>query len=125
MDSNGDGRITRREWRGNDNSFRNHDCNRDGVLSGNEVRPGGDCSVNPPSTGYPHRKPPSTGPRNPPSTGRNSTTSERAARFRELDVNRDRYVTVAEWSGGTRSDFDVFDLNHDGRLSFDELVNRR
>jgi hypothetical protein len=61
MDSNGDGRITRREWRGNDNSFRNHDCNGDGVLSGNEVRPGGKCADKPPSTGNPRRKPPSTG----------------------------------------------------------------
>lgn len=41
MDKNGDGVITRREWRGNDRSFRNHDRNGDGVLSGSEVRPGG------------------------------------------------------------------------------------
>lgn len=41
MDTNGDGVITRREWRGNDRSFRNHDRNGDGVLSGSEVRPGG------------------------------------------------------------------------------------
>lgn len=38
MDRNGDGRITRREWRGNDRSFDNHDRNRDGLLSGREVR---------------------------------------------------------------------------------------
>jgi hypothetical protein len=38
LDTNGDGRITRREWRGNDQSFRVHDRNRDGVLSGREVR---------------------------------------------------------------------------------------
>jgi hypothetical protein len=40
LDRNHDGRITRNEWRGNDVSFRNHDWNRDGVLSGIEVRPG-------------------------------------------------------------------------------------
>lgn len=40
MDRNGDGRITRGEWRGNDTSFRNHDRNRDGVLSGSELRSG-------------------------------------------------------------------------------------
>ena len=39
MDTNRDGVITRREWRGNDRSFQNHDRNRDGVLSGREVRP--------------------------------------------------------------------------------------
>ena len=33
MDRNGDGVITRDEWRGNDNSFTKHDRNRDGVIS--------------------------------------------------------------------------------------------
>lgn len=40
LDRNHDGRITRDEWRGNDVSFRVHDWNGDGVLSGEEVRPG-------------------------------------------------------------------------------------
>jgi Ca2+-binding EF-hand superfamily protein len=34
MDQNNDGVITRREWRGSDQSFRVHDWNGDGVLSG-------------------------------------------------------------------------------------------
>jgi Ca2+-binding EF-hand superfamily protein len=38
MDSNGDGTISREEWRGSVQSFRVHDWNRDGVLSGNELR---------------------------------------------------------------------------------------
>src|SRR5215204_593242 len=38
MDTDGDGRVTRAEWRGNDRSFRNHDWNNDGVLSGDELR---------------------------------------------------------------------------------------
>jgi len=37
MDTDGDGVITRSEWRGNTQSFRNHDTNRDGVLSGEEI----------------------------------------------------------------------------------------
>jgi Ca2+-binding EF-hand superfamily protein len=41
MDRNGDGVITRDEWRGNDNSFQQHDRNGDGVLSGSELRGGG------------------------------------------------------------------------------------
>jgi hypothetical protein len=41
MDRNGDRRITRSEWRGNDVSFGNHDRNGDGILSGSEVTPGG------------------------------------------------------------------------------------
>src|SRR6478735_9412873 len=40
MDHNGDGAISRSEWQGSDNSFRQHDWNHDGVLSGDEVRPG-------------------------------------------------------------------------------------
>jgi hypothetical protein len=37
MDRNRDGVVTRSEWRGNDQSFRQHDRNSDGVLSGDEV----------------------------------------------------------------------------------------
>ena len=33
MDRNGDGVITRDEWRGNDKSFDKHDRDRDGVIS--------------------------------------------------------------------------------------------
>ena len=40
LDTNRDGRITRDEWRGNQNSFNQHDWNGDGVLSGIEVIPG-------------------------------------------------------------------------------------
>ena len=36
-DENGDGRITRAEWRGDARSFRELDMNRDGILSGTEV----------------------------------------------------------------------------------------
>ena len=106
MDSNGDGRITRREWRGNDNSFRNHDCNGNGVLSGEEVRPGGDC-VN-----------------KPPSTGGDATIRDRTTRFRQLDLNGNGYLTLQEWGGG-RGNFDALDRNNDGRLSLDEFVHRR
>ncbi|MFL6291110.1 MAG: hypothetical protein ACJ759_09465 [Thermoanaerobaculia bacterium] len=34
LDTDGDGRITRAEWRGNDTSFNQHDKNGDGVLAG-------------------------------------------------------------------------------------------
>src|SRR5688572_21231221 len=38
MDRNRDGVITRGEWRGNEQSFRQHDRNGDGRLSADEVR---------------------------------------------------------------------------------------
>ena len=37
MDRNRDGVISRSEWRGSDESFRRHDWNGDGKLSGEEV----------------------------------------------------------------------------------------
>jgi hypothetical protein len=40
LDGDGDGIVSRAEWRGNDRSFANHDWNGDGILSGVEVRPG-------------------------------------------------------------------------------------
>jgi hypothetical protein len=38
LDRNRDGVVSRAEWRGNDQSFRNQDRNHDGVLSGVELR---------------------------------------------------------------------------------------
>ena len=40
MDTDNNGAITRQEYSGDDQSFANHDWNGDGVLSGEEVRPG-------------------------------------------------------------------------------------
>ena len=36
LDRNGDGVITRAEWRGNNQSFRVHDRNRDGIISASD-----------------------------------------------------------------------------------------
>src|SRR5262245_64536145 len=38
LDRNGDGVISRAEWRGSDRSFRVHDLNGDGVISRDEFR---------------------------------------------------------------------------------------
>ena len=46
LDRNNDGQITREEWRGSDRSFQTHDWNNDGVLSGDEVRPGAQRNSN-------------------------------------------------------------------------------
>jgi hypothetical protein len=40
LDRDDSGTVSREEWRGNDTSFRNQDTNGDGVLSGDELRPG-------------------------------------------------------------------------------------
>ena len=72
MDANRDGRITRAEWRGNARAFDNHDWNNDGVLSGDEVRPG--------ATEWEDER---------------ATSDWTDARFRDLDRNRDGRLTRA------------------------------
>src|SRR5688500_8440028 len=47
MDRNNDGVVTRAEWRGTAQSFSEHDWNRDGVLSGDEMRVGVPRSTRP------------------------------------------------------------------------------
>ena len=98
MDRNRDGRITRDEWRGNDNSFAQHDWNGDGVLSGDEVRPGAQPT--------------------------NRREAERRARFDRLDLNDDDRLALSEWTGN-RNAFERLDANDDGFLSFDEFNARR
>lgn len=73
MDRNGNGVITRGEWRGNDRSFANHDRNGDGVLSGDETRSDG------------------------------QTIMIGTDRFNRLDGNRNGYVTQDEWDNTVRS----------------------
>lgn len=100
MDRDGDGVIVRSEWRGNDRSFREHDWNNDGVLSGDEVRPGAERP------------------------GRDADRDERdraLARFAELDRNGDGRIARAEWPFNRQS-FNRADLNGDGELSRPELT---
>jgi Ni/Co efflux regulator RcnB len=97
MDRNGDGRISRAEWRGNDQSFANHDWNGDGILSGDEVRPG--------------------------AWGEDDDWNGQRGwedRFETLDRNDDGYLSRAEWPGADRL-FNLLDLNRDGRVSFQEV----
>jgi Ca2+-binding EF-hand superfamily protein len=102
MDANGDGRITRAEWRGNDRSFRNNDWNNDGVLSGDEVRVG---------------------------AGRNRAGDMQAdeyydwtpAGFRDLDRNRDGRISRAEWNHDPQT-FARADRNRDNLLSRPEFL---
>lgn len=97
MDTNNDGRITRAEWRGNDVSFANHDWNDDGVLSGEEVRPGGSRDDDD-DDGLP------------------------SSRFDRLDSNHDGVLSRAEWPGRT-DDFNRLDRNNDNFVSRAEFEN--
>ena len=108
MDRNGDGVITRDEWRGNDNSFRNQDWNDDGVLSGDEVRPGGRRQTN---SGEDWNR-----------DGRiDNADAQIYQRFRGYDVNNDSLVSRNEWPGDGRL-FTRLDTYRDGYLSIQEYA---
>jgi Ca2+-binding EF-hand superfamily protein len=107
MDRDADGVITRSEWRGSDQSFRMHDWNGDGVLSGDELRPGARRNERNSEEGYAYEE------------GRFDDWTPRA--FSELDRNNDGRITRNEW----RFDVDTFkraDHNGDGRISRAEFL---
>lgn len=108
MDANNDGVITRAEWRGNAQSFRNQDWNGDGVLSGEEVRPGG------------RRQARANQDWN--RDGRvDGVDAQIAQRYRGYDMNNDRRVARHEWPGAERL-FARLDANQDGYLTMQEYV---
>lgn len=143
MDRNRDGVISRSEWRGSDESFRRHDWNGDGQLSGEEVwangrrgwRQGGDDDFG--------------NGRDPELTDWTPATFARLDRdhddrisstewiydwetFRRIDRNRDGNVSRREFLGedaaqdDDREDrFDALDVNRDGRVARNEWHGSR
>jgi Ca2+-binding EF-hand superfamily protein len=106
MDRNGDGVITRAEWRGNQQAFRNEDWNRDGILSGDEVRPGA-------------RRPNSWDDQPVGTSGRGWEWT--AERFREVDRNSDGHIERNEWQVSNEL-FARLDRNRDGVVSVTEFT---
>ena len=107
MDANNDGRISRAEWRGSDQSFRTHDWNNDGVLSGDELRPGASRQRGQEDDFDQTRRP----------EFRNWT--ERG--FTNLDRNRDGQIQRAEWFYNAEG-FIRADRNRDGALTRAEFL---
>jgi hypothetical protein len=104
MDGNGDGVIARAEWRGSDQSFRFHDWNGDGRLSGDEVRLGA--------------QPPASLRRGNSQTAFSDWTE---SGFRLLDRNGDNRVSRSEWRYDLE-DFIRVDRNGDGFLTLSEFL---
>jgi Ca2+-binding EF-hand superfamily protein len=102
MDRDGDGVITRDEFRGDLRSFRQYDLNRDGVLSGEEIWVPLD----------------SAGARDRLGTTRGS---DPASTFNRADSNGDGLLSRSEWYGDAET-FERVDRNNDGRISRTEFL---
>ncbi len=110
MDRNNDGVIARTEWRGSDASFKVHDWNNDGVLSGDEVRPGArrpERTAEPPEFDHPDRE--------------YDFSDWTAEGFTHLDHNKDGRVTREEWHFD-RDAFRRADHNYDGWITRREFL---
>jgi hypothetical protein len=106
MDENGDGVITRSEWRGSERSFATHDWNGDGRLAGDEVRIG---------AAFPAGRGRGSG------AGGAGVNDWTEARFRQLDRNADGRISMGEWRY-EREDFFRVDRNGDNMLTLNEFL---
>lgn len=109
LDANRDGRISRAEWNGNDRSFAVHDWNGDGVLSGDEVRPGA------------RRNDSRTDDDQANTGGRQFSDDWTERAFRDLDRDGDGRITNSEWSFD-RATFRRADHNDDGVVTRREFL---
>ena len=107
MDTNGDGVITRSEWRGTAATFRNNDWDGDGILSGDEVRRGARRQNWSQDWNRDGRV--------------DNLDSQISQRFRGYDMNSDNRVGRSEWPGDRRL-FTRLDVNRDGYLSIQEYT---
>jgi hypothetical protein len=100
MDVDHDGVITRAEWQGSEQAFREQDTNGDGVLSGEEVAP----------------------PPTPAARGRRR--DELVAQFTRADRDGDARLRRNEWTTDLGS-FEEADANRDGVVTRNEFIDAR
>ena len=123
MDVDGDGVITRAEWRGSDQAFRRHDRNNDGVLSGDEVW---DRTLDGDLTAEFRRA-----DRNGDGALSRAEWWADAATFDRVDQNRDGRLSLAEFLGEEVRDsssdprsFAALDRNGNGVITANEWDGR-
>ncbi|MEO6213087.1 MAG: hypothetical protein ABIP65_05610 [Vicinamibacterales bacterium] len=107
MDLDADGVITRREWRGNAQSFARHDTNSDGVLSGSEIWIGGRRTPEPDEAARP--------------SDDGQRREELLETFYRGDRNDDGRLSRGEWWGDGET-FARLDRNRDGFLTEPEYL---
>lgn len=138
LDTNGDGRITRAEWNGSAQSFRVHDWNGDGVLSGDEVAPGGRRTQSVDDDYLANRLPIDDWSARRfgqlDHDGDNRISREEwhydLETFLRADRNRDRFISRAEFLDTGFDDdrgdsFDNLDLNGNNRVELSEWHGSR
>lgn len=108
-DRNNDGVITRAEWRGALQTFRDLDWNRDGVLSGDEVR---DPAWRPQGRGWRADTFEDLDRDNNGRLSRGEWTTDRLA-FHQVDRNGDNFISRGEFLNAniTYDPYDVADFN--------------
>jgi Ca2+-binding EF-hand superfamily protein len=138
-DRNGDGMVTRAEWRGNNRSFQQHDRNRDGVLSGDELsdvrsdgnrgRAAGRLDKDRSGAVEGHEWPYNSNVFHELDKDGNSVLTNdelnniNSTALPHLDMNKDRRIDESEWPGGF-AQFERLDQNGDGRISPKEYFDR-
>jgi hypothetical protein len=121
-DDNGDGVITRAEWQGTRAQFNAADTNKDGILSGTEVRlPSRRDQVRQPGEFNLDLDNNDDTNDAAGAVGTNGTVMTRRSQFMSLDDNGDGQLTFREWDG-TRATFNRQDLDGDGVITRREYV---
>ena len=107
LDRDRDGLVRRNEWPGDDRGFNAHDWNRDGLLSGDEIKEAERAEA---------------GRRAAEDRAARSRQATEAVeqRFTDLDRNRDGRITRDEWDG-SRDEFEALDKNTDWVLTRAEM----